>query len=251
MPIEIDVRDLEVTDIDAAFDWLRVVDARFSTYKNDSEIMRLNRGEIDLLSAHPDVREVLERCADLREATVGYFDIGSMYPDSPGWVDPSGLVKGWSVDRAGAILERHGARNYYINAGGDIRVKGSPEPVASSSESSVPFQSPWRIGIRHPFIHDKIAAVVEGHDLAIATSGEYERGRHIVNPHSGEPPEGVLSVTIVGPDLGTADAFATAAFAMGEAGPYWTATLDGYHAMTILADETVLYTPDFPSAPME
>ena len=62
MPIEIDVRDFEVTDIDAAFDWLRVVDARFSTYKYDSEIMRLNRGEIDLLSTHPDVREVLERC---------------------------------------------------------------------------------------------------------------------------------------------------------------------------------------------
>jgi thiamine biosynthesis lipoprotein len=107
------------------------------------------------------------------------------------------------------------------------------------------------VGIRHPYIHDKVAAVVETNDLAIATSGEYERGKHIVDPYSGSPPAGVLSVTVVGPDLGTADAYATAAFAMSEAGPHWTATLDGYEAMTILADETVLFTSDFPSVSTE
>jgi thiamine biosynthesis lipoprotein len=58
----------------------------------------------------------------------------------------------------------------------------------------------------------------------------------------------VLSVTIVGPELATADAYATAAFAMGEAGVNWSSRLHGYEAMTILADERVLSTPGFPSA---
>jgi thiamine biosynthesis lipoprotein len=89
----------------------------------------------------------------------------------------------------------------------------------------------------------RLAAVLEGGDLAVATSGEYERGRHVVDPHTGRPPEGLLSVTIVGPDLATADAYATAAFAMGAAGPAWTATLAGYEALCITADRRVLTTP--------
>ena len=80
-------------------------------------------------------------------------------------------------------------------------------------------------------------------DAAVATAGAYERGEHIVDPRGDRPPEGVLSVTVVGPDLGTADAYATAAFAMGLDGPAWTAGLDGYEAMTILADGRVLSTP--------
>ena len=90
--------------------------------------------------------------------------------------------------------------------------------------------------------------MVEASDLAIATSGAYARGDHVRNPHTGRPPAGVLSVTIVGPELATADAYATAAFAMGpEEGPHWTARLKGYEAMTILADETILSTGGFPN----
>jgi thiamine biosynthesis lipoprotein len=88
---------------------------------------------------------------------------------------------------------------------------------------------------------------VVANDLAIATSGAYARGDHIVDPHSGLVPGGVLSVTIVGADLATADAYATAVYAMGTAGPMWTTRLFGYEAMTILADETVLKTMGFPS----
>jgi thiamine biosynthesis lipoprotein len=58
----------------------------------------------------------------------------------------------------------------------------------------------------------------------------------------------VLSVTVVGRDLGMSDAYATAAFAMGTDGPEWTLSLAGYQAMTVLADETVLSTPGFPTA---
>jgi thiamine biosynthesis lipoprotein len=152
-------------------------------------------------------------------------------------VDPSGLVKGWSVDRAGEVLDEAGAINYSLNAGGDIRLRGRP----------LPDEPRWRVGIQHPEVRDKLAAVVEGNDLAIATSGAYARGEHVLDPHTRRAPLGVLSVTIVGPELATADAYATAAFAMGEAGPEWTASLGLYEAMTILADGRVLLTPGFPS----
>jgi thiamine biosynthesis lipoprotein len=84
-------------------------------------------------------------------------------------------------------------------------------------------------------------------ELAVATSGAYARGEHIVDPHTGRPPSGILSVTIVGRELATADAYATAAFAMGPGlAPHWTARLERYEAMTILADETVFKTGGFP-----
>jgi thiamine biosynthesis lipoprotein len=234
MPIVLDERDeLDPELIGTMWDELRRADTIFSTYKDDSEISRLNRGELALQDAHPDVREVLARCEELRVITDGYFDAGRV---SEHGVDPSGLVKGWAVDRAGEVLEAGGARNYSLNAGGDIRLRGAPLP-----------DPVWRVGIQHPRVRDKIATVVEGNDVGIATSGAYARGEHVVDPHTGKPPAGVLSVTIVGPELATADAYATAAFAMGEAGPEWTATLGLYEAMTIMADDRVLSTHGFPS----
>jgi len=218
MPIEIDVRDEDV-DVEPAFAWLRRADELFSTYRADSEISRLGRGELLLSECAPEVDEVLTRCVALREQTGGYFDVRA-----GGTLDPSGLVKGWAV--AGAA-DRLGARRAFINAGGDIATRGGP----------------WRVGIRHPLEHSRLAAVLEVSDLAVATSGEYERGRHVLDPHTGRPPDGLLSVTIVGPDLATADAYATAAFAMGAAGPAWTAALDEYDALCITSDHRVLSTP--------
>jgi FAD:protein FMN transferase len=233
MGIVVDVRGAggEETAVDDVFDWLRFVDETFSTYKPESEICRLDRGELSLADAHRDVGDVLERCEELREETRGYFDA-----QVGGRLDPSGLVKGWAVDRAAAILERAGARNFVIYAGGDIVARGRPSP-----------EDYWHVGIRHPYLADRVAAVVEAEDLAIATSGAYARGDHVVDPHTGQPSTGLLSVTITGPALATADAYATAAFAMGERGPAWTAQLDGYEAMSILTNETVLSTPGFPA----
>ena len=236
MPIVVDVRDdgVDPSALDRAFDWLREVDARFSTYIEESEISRLNRGELALTDAHVDVREVLERCEELRVETRGYFDVRAASADV---IDPSGLVKGWSVDRAASILDDAGVRNYAVNAGGDMRLSGRAVPDLD-----------WRIGIEHPLQHDKIAAVIAIGTGAVATSATYARGDHVIDPHTRRPPAGVLSVTITGPELAVADAYATAAFAMGEAGPRWTARLDGYEALTILADQRVLSTPRFPRA---
>jgi thiamine biosynthesis lipoprotein len=235
LPVVVDIRDDAAAAgpaLERLFDWLRWVDAAFSTFKEDSEISRINRGELRREDAHPDVRRVLDRCDRLRDETRGYFDMRA--PD--GSIDPSGLVKGWAIDRAAAILDDAGLHNYAVSGGGDMRVLGRAVPELT-----------WRVGIQHPLERQQIAAVVEATDLAIATSGAYARGDHVWNPHSGLAPSGVLSVTIVGPELGTADAYATAAFAMGpERGPQWTARLKGYEAMTILADETVFKTGGFP-----
>jgi thiamine biosynthesis lipoprotein len=236
MPVVVDIRDDDVDDgvLKRMFDPLRFADATFSTYKEDSEISRLNRGELAVADAHPDVREVLDRCEALRAETDGYFDVRHA---AAGVIDPSGLVKGWAVDRAASLLIDAGVRNFAVNVAGDMRLRGRAVP-----------ESCWSVGIQHPVERGSIAAVVEANDLAVATSGAYARGDHVVDPHTRRPPVGVLSVTIVGPELATADAYATAAFAMGEAGIHWTARLRGYEAMTILADERVLSTPGFPSA---
>jgi FAD:protein FMN transferase len=234
LPVVVDVRDDSTGDVlDELFDWLRWVDATFSTYKDDSEISRINRGELRREDAHPYVRQVLDRCEQLRDETDGYFDMRT--PD--GSIDPSGLVKGWAVDRAAAILNDAGLHNYAVSAGGDMRVRGRAVPELA-----------WRVGIQHPLDRQHVAAVIESTtDLAIATSGAYARGEHVWNPHNGRPPVGILSVTIVGAELAIADAYATAAFAMGaELAPHWTARLYGYEAMTILADETVFKTGGFP-----
>jgi len=237
MPIVADVRDGGDVDrlLDEVFAWFVEVDATFSTYKADSEISRLNRDELALRECSDDLRWIVARCRQLRDETGGYFDAEAVVP---GTIDPSGLVKGWSVDRAAEILERAGVRNFALNAGGDVRVRGGALP-----------EERWRIGIEHPRRRDRLVAVVEAADLAIATSGAYLRGEHVVDPHTGRPPTGVLSVTITGPDLATADAFATAAFAMGEDGPEWTRGLAPYEAFTVLADGTSLSTAGFPKLP--
>jgi FAD:protein FMN transferase len=234
LPIVVDVRDDGEAGaaLDELFEWLRWVDATFSTFKDDSEISRINRGELRPADAHSHVRHVLGRCDVLRDETNGYFDIRT--PNDS--IDPSGLVKGWAVERAAAILDDAGLHNYAVSAGGDMRVRGRAVPELA-----------WRVGIQHPLDRQQVAAVIETTDLAIATSGAYARGDHVWNPHSGRSAAGILSVTIAGAELATADAYATAAFAMGpELAPHWTARLNGYEAMTILANETVLKTGGFP-----
>jgi thiamine biosynthesis lipoprotein len=229
MPIVVEVRDdsAPASAVADVFDWFRWVDAVFSTYKSDSQISRYNRGELAFADLHPDVMTVLGISEELRLQTNGYFDVRAASADT---IDPSGLVKGWSVDRAAALLDDAGVQEYAVNAGGDMRLRGS-----------------WRIGIQHPIERGAVARVFETTDLAVATSGAYARGSHVLDPHTRRPPSGVLSVTVTGPDLATADAYATAAFAMGATGGVsWLTQLRGYEALTILADGRMLSTPGFP-----
>jgi thiamine biosynthesis lipoprotein len=226
MAVAIDVRDeIPSGAVDETVDWFRRVDRMFSPYRDDSEISRIARRTATRQMASPPVREVLAQCDRLRAQTGGFFD-----PLATGRLDPSGFVKGWAVERAAELLDQAGATRLAVNAGGDAVVRGD---------------LPWRVGIQHPIDRQQLAAVVELRDAAIATSGAYERGTHVINPHDGRPARGLLSVTVVGSDLGVADAYATAAFAMGREAPEWLAAVEGYDALAILDDLRVLCTPGF------
>lgn len=215
---------------DDAFAWLRAVDARFSTYLPDSEVSRLGAGRLAPDEVSAELREVLVTCASLWKRTDGYFDAYAT-----GRLDPSGYVKGWAAQVASDRLVAGGATDHCLNAGGDVRVRG----LSAAGE-------PWRVGVRHPWHADRTCCVIVGTDLAIATSGVYERGHHVVDPLTGRPARGLRSVTVTGPDLGTADAYATAAVAMGGAGATWLAGLTGYESALVTDDGAFLCSRHLP-----
>jgi FAD:protein FMN transferase len=237
--VSFDVRDQHVpaAAIDRAIEYLHDIDRRFSPYKPDSEVSRLMRGELAFDDASPDVRRIMALCDDLARVTDGYFDARRFRSD--GLPDPTGVVKGWAVEEAGFILIEAGAANFCVNGGGDIVTRGSPEPGSDA---------PWQIGIQHPLQRDKLATVLEVRDGAVATSGTYERGEHVIDPHTGLAATELVSLTVVGPSLTYADAFATAAFAMGRKGAEWLAGREGYEAFAITADGLTLATLGLPRA---
>lgn len=213
---------------DAVFAWLREVDERFSPFKSGSEVSRYDRGEMSADELSADLVEVLDLCERYRVATGGAFDVRL-----PGrGLDPCAMVKGWSVQRAAELLAAAGARRFCLNAGGDVVAGGGP----------------WRVGIRHPEIADKLCTVLELSDGAVATSARYERGDHIVDGRTGAAATGLLSVTVVAPTLTVADAVATAAFAMGAEGVAWAAGEAGCEVYAVDAERRVLRTAGFPSA---
>lgn len=220
--------------IDDVCQWLHEVDQRFSTYKADSEVNRLQRGELRIDDCSADLRTVLDACAGLWRETDGYFDAYAT-----GRLDPSGYVKGWSVEVASARLAAAGSDHHCVNAGGDIRTRGR----AAGGD-------PWRVGIRHPWQPDKLSWVLAVCDLAVATSGTYERGDHVRNPRSGGPARGLRAVTVVGPDLALADAYATTALAMGEPGLTWLAKLvsRGYESAAVTDDGRAFTSAGLPVA---
>ncbi|HVM63797.1 MAG TPA: FAD:protein FMN transferase [Acidimicrobiales bacterium] len=239
MAVSIDIRadPPDVGALDAAVaevrEWLEWVDGRFSTYKDDSDVSRLARGELDIAAVAPEIGEVLALGDRFRDATGGYFDVRA-----GGRLDPSGVVKGWAVERASAVLLAAGFADHAVNAGGDIRTRGRPGPGRK-----------WRVGIAHPHVQGGLVAVAEVADGAVATSGTAERGAHVVDPHTGRAALDLASVTVVGPDLVPADVYATAALAMGRAAPEWLEGLEGHEALVVSADATTWHTPGFPFAP--
>ncbi|MDX2679858.1 FAD:protein FMN transferase [Streptomyces sp. NY05-11A] len=229
-PVSLRVDDTVVPDEagNAVFAWLREVDARFSPFKADSEVSRYDRGELSADELSADLVEVLDICERYRVATGGAFDVRL-----PGrGLDPCAVVKGWSVQRAAALLTGAGLGRFCLNAGGDVVVSGGP----------------WRVGVRHPEIADKLCTVLDLADAAVATSARYERGDHIVDGRTGRPAVGLDSLTVVAPTLTEADSVATAAFAMGAEGVEWAAERDGCEVYAVLPGGRVLRTAGFPTA---
>jgi len=216
--------------LDTAVRWLHWVDRVFSPFRPDSDVSRLADGEVTVDGCAPEVAEVIEACAFVRELSGGYFTASPW-----GRFDPSGYVKGWAGERAAALLAGAGSADHVVNGGGDVQCAGGRGP-----------NEPWRVGIADPFRPGRLALVVAASDCAVATSGTAERGSHIIDPHTGRPASGLASLTIVGPSLALADAYATAAFAMGPARARdWTASLDGYAAFAITGTGATWHTPGF------
>lgn len=220
MPITVEVVDETATDADvnAIYNYFEYVDETFSTYKETSEITRINKGTLSLAEASEDMRTVFRLSEQTKWETDGYFDICRN-----GSYDPSGLVKGWAIYAAAEQLRERGFKHYYVDAGGDIQTAGNNAGGQT-----------WRVGIRNPFNIQQIVKVVYIRDRGIATSGSYIRGQHIYNPKSSEPfVSDVVSLTVIGPNVYEADRFATAAFAMGRDGIDFIEHLNGFEGYMI------------------
>jgi FAD:protein FMN transferase len=211
---------------------LHSADKVFSTWKPTSALSQLRRGEITLGEAPPEVTDVLEACRHAREISGGFFDPWAV----PGGLDPSGYVKGWATERALDELRDADLDGAMVNAAGDIATFGGPSP-----------HEVFRVGIVRPDAPMELACVVELGG-AIATSGTYERGDHLVNPRTGAHGTAVASASVLGPDLGLADALATALCVGGREVRYLIEQLEGYEAFTIGYDGSRESTSHFPFA---
>lgn len=231
MPITVEVVDESVSadDLEAVYLYLVYVDETFSTYKETSEVSRLNRGELREDEYSDDMREILALSEETRRATGGYFNIwhGEM-------CDPSGIVKGWAARNAARILGDRGFHSYYLDAGGDMQLAGMKDGAL------------WRVGIRNPFNRAEHVKALSLTDHGVATSGTAIRGQHVYNPHhAGQPITEIVSMTVIGPDVYEADRFATAAFAMGRMGGAFIEGLDGFEGYMIDAQGMATYTSGF------
>jgi FAD:protein FMN transferase len=211
---------------------LHHADAVFSTWDPQSPVSRLRRGVVAIDEVPPEVADVLDLCRVARAASGGWFDPWA----ATGGVDPTGLVKGWAVERALAVLRDAGVTAAMVNGGGDIAVFGPP-PVDDSHAATSDDDIGWRIGIRHPWRADALAAIITGVTAAIATSGRYERGEHLFSPQD-RPLAAVASATITGPSLAMADALATALAVGGDEVLGLVGELNGYEGYLIRTDGT-------------
>lgn len=195
------------TAIEKVKEFAFAVDRDFSTYKHDSFISQLRRGEISIEGCPADVQEVWDACEFARDLSRGAFDPWAV----EGGFDPSGYVKGWAADRIAEILLAAGCQHLHVNAAGDLTLRGGN--ILDSGEID-----PWKIGVVNPDNRKEVLRIFEIHDGAIATSGTYERGAHITDPFSGTIAIGAKSATVIGPDGGLTDALATALMVTGDDG---------------------------------
>jgi FAD:protein FMN transferase len=232
MPVRVEIVGERAKEgIERAFAYFVEIDERFSTYKEGSEISRINRGELLSTQWSPRMQEVMALCEQTKRETGGYFDL--CRPD--GLLDPSGVVKGWAIREVARLLSREGYKDFFVDAGGDVQVAGR------DSEGQE-----WSVGIRHPFKHDEIVKVLYPRGTGVATSGSYVRGAHIYNPHHPEESlSDIVSFTVIGPDICEADRFATAAFAMGSRGVTFIEQLAGFEAYAIDKDGLATLTSQF------
>jgi thiamine biosynthesis lipoprotein len=207
-------------------------EAMFSTFLPDSEISRIGRGELHLLDASHEVIDVLDACTWLEHVSEGAFR--ARRPEDTTAIDPAAFVKGWSTRRASLALAEAGLVDWIVSVGGDLQTSGSP----ITGER-------WDIALTDPSRPGEALCSVSIAAGAVATSGTAQRGDHLWDGRCDMPPDDLVALTVVGPDLTWADAFATAGFALGIDGVAWVARFDGYHALAVTSDGLVLTDPGF------
>ncbi len=203
------------------FSFFRDVDKKYSPFKKTSEVSKINSG---VKKTTAEMQEILDLCEKTRQETNGYFDVYQH-----GVFNPSGLVKGWAINKAADIIKNAGYEKFYIDAGGDIAANGII----------------WKVGIRNPFVKNQIDKVLRIKGRGVATSGNYERGRHIFNPIDGKLADEIASITVVGPNIYAADRMATAAFAMGKDGINFLEKLPGFEGYMIDNNKIATKTSGF------
>lgn len=230
MPVIVNVVDKNVTneDISEVFSYLHYIDEKFSTYKKNSEISRINRGELKEKDYSNDMKTIFDLSKKTKKETKGYFDI-----NINGVLDPSGIVKGYAINQAAKILKKKGFKNFYAEIAGDIEICGKNN------------NKNWKVGIQNPFNQKEIIKIVHLTNRGIATSGTYIRGLHIYNPKIKKKADDIASISVIGPNIYEADRFATAAFAMGEKGIEFISFLKNFEGYMIKKDKTAVYTKGF------
>jgi thiamine biosynthesis lipoprotein len=216
--------------LEEAIEVLHEANRVFSTWIDDSPMSLVRRGELPVSKAPSVIGTVLDECDRARTLSRGWFDPWSL----PGGVDPTGYVKGWAASQALKVFECANVGGAIINAAGDIASLGGP--LAGE---------PFRFGITDPNNPHRLAGVMESPG-AVATSGSYERGAHLYNPFTSDFITRTSSATVVGRDLGLADALATALCVGGMELMATIESLEGFEGLIIDANGVMSMTSRFP-----
>jgi len=270
--------------IDNSFGEIEKVDSLMSPSKEDSQLNLLNK-EGKLQGADPAFTYVLERSVYYSETSEGAFDVsiqpvldlwknkfspgGTYQPPTPGELNETlklvnyseiriedgnvtlkpgmkvavgGIAKGYAVDMAIESLKAGGIENAFVNAGGDGKYIGRK-----------PDGSAWIVGLQNPDKNEEYLTAIKAEDVAVATSGNYERYfnesakvSHISDPRTGYPSTSLISSTVIAKDAIDADAFATAVFVMGEEeGLEMIENVDGVECLIITEDRRLVYSSGF------
>lgn len=239
LPVSVHVRGPQATSpavaaqVERLFDDLRADEAMFSIWRPDSPVSRIRDGRDRLADALPRIRQVAGLCELAGQRTGGAFSAWLPGPDGRLAFQPTGLVKGWAVEQAFAgltgRLRAHGRHDVLVNAGGDIAMQCARTDTPD-----------WTIAIEDPRDRSRLLRSVRLRTGAVATSGTAARGQHIVDPVTGRPASGLLSATVIGPELTWADVYATAAFVKGPTAVAWVPTLPGHACCLVAADGRLL-----------
>ncbi len=214
--------------IQKVFNYFTYIDSIFSTYKPESEITKINNKQLPISEASPIVKKVFALCEQTKQETNGYFNI-----NHKGFIDPSGIVKGYAIHQGAEILRKNGYKDFCVEIAGDIEVSGTNNG------------NPWRIGIENPFNRKEIIKIIALINKGIATSGNYIRGKHIYNPVTKKGTDEVISISVIGPNAYEADRFATAAFAIGIKGIEFIEKLKDFEAYMVTKNKQAYYTEGF------